>query len=169
MATVQKVSVLIQTKKHIKAYLINNFGDKPFFEPEHIFHDYFILCLTQSVFTNPQRLPLYNEELKVFITKHDYERFGAWMNPKQMQWFNKHVDFYMKAIFTAYLDSYFAHSPKKKLKDAKDYALGEMNITSDDWEDETITKYYYRSRLKRNKKLLYNKKSTEILAQMSDS
>lgn len=151
------VPVELYTKKHIKIYLQNNFGDKPFFKPDHIFHNYFMLCLSQGVFTNPQRIPTYPEKIRVYITKWDYQRFGCWMSPKQMLWFNTHVDFYMKTVFRTYVDSYINHMPNPVLKDAFQYALTEMKITDDDWELETIKKDYYRSRKKRGKKLLYTK------------
>ena len=37
---VDRVSVQLYTKPHIKAYLLNNFGEKPLIGSAHIFHNY---------------------------------------------------------------------------------------------------------------------------------
>lgn len=157
-----QVSVELKTKPHVKAFLLNNFGERPMIDSTHIFHNFLLLCLTHSLTYRIDDVPEYPETMKIYITKNDYNLYGCWMNPRQMQLFNGHVDHSMKMLLTAHTDTYLAHKPNALLKDALLYSLGEMKIDEDDWSLETITKYYYRSRQNRNKPLLYVKENKKI-------
>lgn len=163
---VNQVSVQLHTKPHIRAFLHANFGERPIIDATHIFHNYLILCLSHSLTYRIPDVPEYPVEMKIYITKNDYDRFGCWLNPRQMQLFNIHVDFYMKTLMAAHTDSYLMHKPNAKLKDALEYAMKELGVSDEDWDLETVTKNYYRSRLRRKKPLLYKKE--KCLTKMSD-
>lgn len=156
------VPVDLKTKKHVKAFLLNNFGEKPFIESTHIFHNFLLLCLSHSLTYRINEVPEYPEEMKIYITKKDYELYGCWMNPRQMQLFNSHVDFYMKSVMTVFVDVYLEFYPHRVLKDGIYHALAKMKITEDDWEFDAVKKYYYRYRTRNGGKLLYNKTSNSI-------
>lgn len=165
---VKSVSVQLFTKPHIRAYLHNNFGERPLIDSTHIFHNYLLLCLAHSQHARIPSVPEYPVEMRIYISKIDYERHGCWMNPRQMQLFNIHVDFWMKALLVAHTDSYLIHKPGAKLKDALAYSLNELNVTDDDWDIETVQKSYYRSRIKRNKFLMYDKKSLKSIQEIKN-
>lgn len=151
------VSVAFSTSTRIKKYLENNFGENVCIQPTHIFHNYMILCLAHSSIQHFDRVQDYACKMKLYINKDDYERFGCYMNPRQTQLLNIHIDFYMKTILVAICDTYLKHHPTAKLKNSIDYALNEMNITSEEWDTDSIARYYHRSRKMRSKPLLYNK------------
>lgn len=157
----QNVSVQFFTKPHIKAYLINNFGERPAIDSRSIFHNFLILCLAHSLHRGINEVPEYPEEMRLYISKDDYDRFGCWMNPRQIQLFNQHVDFYMKAVLVAHADTYLLHKQGALLKDALYYSLGELKLSDEEWNIESVTRYYHRSRIHREKFLMYQKENSK--------
>lgn len=165
------VPVDLKTKKHVKAYLLNNFGERPFIESTHIFHNFMILCLSHQLTYRNDEVPEYPELMKIYITKKDYELYGCWMNPRQMQLFNGHVDFYMKSIMCVFIDVYLEYYPGSQLNKGIQHALQKMKITDEDWDTESITKYYYRYRNRTGGTLLYrkNKKTFPFLSDLPNA
>ena len=153
----KRVSVLLQTNKPVKAFLLNNFGPEPMIDSRHIFHNYLLLCLNHTLTFKNCEVPGYPDSMKIYISKIDYERHGCWLQPRQTQMFNLHVDFYMKALLIAYTDTYLKQSVHPQLNDALRFALEQMKLSELDWDIDTITKYYYRHRQRTGKPLLYNK------------
>jgi hypothetical protein len=159
------VSVELCTKRHIKAFLLAQFGEKPTIDSTHIFHNFLVLCLCHQLRYRIPDVPEYQEKMKIYITKRDYELYGCWLNPRQMQFFNGHVDFFMKTLLVAHADTYLMHHPKPKLKNALEYALEQIGVSDEDWDMETVKKAYYRSRLRRRTFLLKNKESLTHLSE----
>jgi hypothetical protein len=131
---------------------------EPMIDSRHIFHNYLLLCLNHSLSFKNNEVPGYSEAIKIYISKIDYERHGCWLQPRQTQMFNLHVDFYMKALLIAYTDTYLQQSINPQLNNALRFALEQMKISELDWDMDTITKYYYRHRSASGKPLLYKKK-----------
>lgn len=153
-----RVSVQLHTKAHIKAYLTNNFGEKPLIGSTHIFHNYLLLCYSHTLTLNMDEMGQNTIPMVIYITPSDYRNYGCWLNARQMHFFNQHVDEYMKSLLVAYIDSYMDLHKSPRIKDAAAYALKRLNISEDDWEWDTIKKYYYRHRLRNDKPILYNRK-----------
>lgn len=152
------VPVQLYTKKHIKAYLLNNFGPKPCIDSTHIFHNYLLLCFSHTLQLNiEQFLKGHTEEMAIYITRSDYKNYGSWLNARQMHFFNRHVDQYMKDILFAKIDTFLEMDKKPVLKEAIYYGINNLKVTDDDWEYETIVKSYYRYRTRNNLPLLYVK------------
>lgn len=155
------VPVQLFTKPHISAFLHNNFGDRPSIDSNHIFHNFLILCLCHQLQYRVPDVPEYPVEMKIYITKRDYELYGCWMNPRQQQLFNGHVDFYMKAVLVAHADTYILNKPNSKLKDALVYALDQLQIDDEDWNLESVTRYYHRLRSNKGNFLMYRKENAK--------
>lgn len=154
---INHVGILLNTKKHIRAYLLNNFGEKPVFDNKHIFHDFLLLCLSHQLTFNANNFIEYPDTCKIYVTKNDYDRYGCWLNLVQTHYFNMHVDSYMKALLVSYTDSYLSLSQNKKLISALEFSLDVLKVTDNDWSVESVTRYYHRHRKRTNKPLLYNK------------
>ncbi len=154
---VHQVPVLLKTKKHIKAYLLNNYGDKPFFDCNDKHHNTLLALLSKSIFPNMQHIPLYEEDVKIYISKSDYLNHGAWMGPKQMLWFNQFVNALMIEALISRVDSYMELVPNARMNKGIDWALEKLRMNDEDWNPEAIIKSYYRWRKKHNRQLFYNK------------
>lgn len=165
---VDRISVKLVTKAHIKAYLINNFGEKPLIDCKHIFHNYLLLCYSHSLTYKMDDLNRNSVEMNIYITPDDYNRYGCWLNARQMHFFNCHAEDYMKSLVIAMADTYLEVHPQPKLKNALEYALRQIKLTDEDWDMETVTKFYYRHRKYTGKPLLYNKPNN-FLGKMSDT
>lgn len=162
----KQVSVLLKTKKHIRAYLLNNFGEQPMIDSKHIFHNYLLLCYSHTLTLNMHEMLKDTVDMKLYITPSDNQRYGCWLNARQMHFFNTHVDAFMKELLISKADSYLDLHHRPVLKDALAYALDYLKVTEDDWEWDTIVRHYHRSRERRGRPLLYKKEKT--LQEMSD-
>lgn len=159
---IDRISVKLLTKKHIKAYLINNFGEKPLIDCKHIFHNYLLLCYSHSLTYKMDDLNRNSVEMNIYITPDDYNRYGCWLNARQMHFFNCHANDYLQALVCAMADTFLEVHPNPKLKDALEYALKYIKLSDEDWDMETVTKFYYRHRKYNNRPLLYNKPGNSL-------
>lgn len=151
---VQLVSINIKTHKHIKAYLEANFGTPVQFKRDSIFLNKLILCLNHNLYQHYDRVGNFPDKLMLKVPIDVYHRYGCYMNDRQEQLFNTFVDKFMKEKFKSHADDYLELMPKKSLKNAIQYALEHMNITDDDWEFETIKRFYHRYRTVNNGPIL---------------
>ena len=78
----------------------------------------------------------------------------------------------MKAVLVAHADTYLLHKPKAKLKDGLLYSLEQLKLTDEEWNIESVTRYYHRSRINRDKFLMYqkenSKKPLEVLSDLKN-
>jgi hypothetical protein len=72
----------------------------------------------------------------------------------------------MKQMLVCYADAYLNLHANKVLNSALEYGLEMMKITEDDWDVDSIKRYYHRYRVRNGKDLLYNKEKP--LVKLSD-
>ena len=140
------VPVLFKTEKHIKAYLLNNFGERPSFDCSNIFHDFLLLALSHTQRNHLNEIQEFPESMTIYITKSDYKNFGCWLNLLQMKYLNKHIDAHIKEKLVLFLNTYLDMSTKKNLSLAIEFALVALNISEEDWDPDSIKRFYHRYR-----------------------
>lgn len=165
---IQRVGVLLKTKKHIKAYLISNFGEFPVIDSKSIFHNHFLFCLAHRLLRDMDKCIEYTESCKLYITRDDYERYGCWLNKKQAHLFNEHVDTMMKSEIVIRIQMHMEYNEKATLNSAILDSLKRMGLTDEDWNPESIVRYYHRYRQRKGMPLLYDKKINKSSEKMSD-
>lgn len=164
----QRVGVILKTNKHIKAYLISNFGDCPVIDSKSVFHNHFLFCLTHRLVQHMDTVADYQESCKLYITKDDYERYGCWLNNKQAHLFNMHVDSMMKNEIVIRIQMILEYNSQATLSSAIYDSLKRMGLTDEDWNPESITRYFHRYRQRKGLPLLYDKKINKSSGKMSD-
>ena len=160
------VSVHFNTTKHVKSFLANNYGEKPMFDSNNPFHDLLLLSLTHTTTWSYNKCVLYPEDTKIFISKDDYLRYGCYLNKLQNKILHLHIDRTMKLMMVCHANAYLNLSSTKVLKNALEYSLEMMKLTEDDWDMDSVKRYYHRYRVRNGKELLYNKEKP--LEKLSD-
>lgn len=142
----KEVSVIISTEKHIKAYIEKNFGVSVPFANSKFINSLIKLCLMHDKLRDSKRKRKYPCEVKLYIPIDSYERFGSYFNPNQSCKFNHIVDEYLKHIVASHITAYLHVSPVPVLKEAIYYALDRIKLDDDDWEYDSVKRYYSRYR-----------------------
>jgi len=165
----QFVSVQVKTKRHIEAFLKNNYGNPVRFDRNAIFHNYFLLCLSHTHFQHANRVADYPIELKLQVPIDVYERYGCYVNEVQNRFFNTFVDAHMKVLLCNYADTYLHMSDKMNLTKALEYAMDMIRVSDQDWDFDSVKRYYHRYRVRNGKPLLYNKEPKSVISSGNSS
>ena len=152
------VSVEINTTRQVKAFLMNNFGKEVVFPRGSIYNNHMILVLSKAYTRHEDDVAEYAETVKVYISIDVYERYGCYLNKTQMMYFNTFIDEYMKKVLCCYVDSYLRIVPDAKLMKAIEYGMDMIKISDDDWQTDSVKRFYHRYRTRNGLPLLYEKK-----------
>lgn len=153
----QYVSVQVKTRKHIEAFLKNNYGSPARFDRTTIFHNHFILCLSHTHFQHANRVADYPVQMKIQVPVDVYERYGCYVNEVQNKFFNTFVDAHMKVLLVNFADTYLHMDGHKNLTKAIQYSMDMMRVSEDDWEFDSVKRFYHRYRIRNGKPLIYQK------------
>lgn len=143
---IQEISVTINTEKHIKAYIEKNFGATVPFSASKFFNSLIKLCLCHHKVRDADRKKKYEHPITLYVPIDAYERFGAYFSPNQACKFNHIVDDYLKNIIASHITARLSLAPNPVLKEAIYYGLERMNLNDDDWEYDTVKRFYSRYR-----------------------
>lgn len=156
------VSIELQTKSYIKAYLLAQLGQKPLMNTRTN-----IGCRFQSLLQRQGRqhqvfitAKNYNTTIKVFISKHVYHSRGCYLNEEDVRAFNAFVEQEVKNTFRVYMDLFVMIQPSFEKNLPKVRKL--IGIDADQWADDSIRKDYYRYRLEAGLPLLYKKPGSRV-------
>ena len=155
----QYVGVQVKTRKHIHAFLKNNYGSPARFDRTTIFHNHFILCLSHTHYQHANRVADYPIEIKVQVPVDVYERYGCYVNEVQTKFFNTFVDAHMKVLLVNFADTYLHMSGHRDLTKALVYAMDMMRVSDDDWDFDSVKRFYHRYRTRNGLPLIYNKQN----------
>jgi len=161
------IPIEIPTKKYIRAFIINQLGDKPFMTPDNIIGNKFFDVLERS--TNERRTEFsakhYNSKIRVYISLHTFRQRGSFLNETNVKNFNGFLQLLIKERVRFLLDFYVREY--KSFEKALVEVRAVMKLNDEDWDTESIRKDYYRYRLKNNLPLLYQKSLEKTLPDMS--
>jgi hypothetical protein len=151
------VSVQIKTTRQIKAFLTNNYGQDIVFPRGSICCNHLILVLSKAYMRHEELIADYSEEVKLYISIDTYNRFGCYLNKTQTMYFNMFVDEYMKAKLCCYADSYLRIVENAKLYKAIEYAMDMIKISDEDWQTDSVKRFYHRYRIRNGLPILHDK------------
>lgn len=149
------ISILLPTKKYIKAYLINQLGEKPLMNTTTLFGSKFY-DLLQHKEPSENEIEIgynFNSEIKVYINIHTFRHRGCFISKSNAKSFNDFVESYIKNHYRTCMDFYVSIFPNfmVHLPDVRK----QIGIDIDHWDDDSMKKDYYRYRKRNGLPLLY--------------
>lgn len=153
------ISVLLPTKKYIKAYLIHQLGEKPLMSSETLFGSklYDLLQHRESDGDEIKSGYNFNSEVKLYINVHTFRQRGAFLNIENIKDFNDFVEDQIKHHYRFCMDTYLSVFPSfmAHLPAVRE----QIGIDINSWDDDSIKKDYYRYRKRKGLPLLYNSRN----------
>lgn len=154
-------SILIPTKRYIRAYLISRFGQVPVIERGNNIGNKFYDLLEHR--TNESRTDYsndaFNVNIKIFVSNRVFKNRGCNLNESNLIAFNKYMEleikerfYFMMDVYVGILPSFEANLPTVRKK---------LGISEDEWETDSMKKAYYRYRKESGKPTLYRKLSSQ--------
>ena len=148
------ISICIPVKPYIKAYMIKELGEVMILSSSrHIIYNKIYDLLERP--QNSDKFDAtcnYSEKIILLISISNFKKKGCNLNHTNVRSFNKFVELLVKHRFHNLMDDLVINNPgfKKNL----DIVRKRMGIDIDAWDDDSMKKDYYRSRIKRNMPLL---------------
>jgi len=151
------IPVEIPTKQYIKAYIIGQLGEKPKLERDHPIGKKLEDVLQHTLNERKKEFATqrYNAMLRIYIPRGLFRQRGANLNETNIKNFNLFVESYLKRRFFEMMDDFIEVLPsfEANLPEAR----RRLDISIEDWSDDSMKKNYYRYRKATGKPLLYNK------------
>ena len=150
-------SVVIPTKKYIKAYLQSRFGKEPLIEKGNSVGNKLYDLLEHS--GNERKTEFssdaYTATIKVYISHRTFAFRGCNLNETNIIAFNRFLELEIKERFYFMMDVYIGILPsfEANLPTARKM----LGIGEDEWETDSMKKAYYRYRKETGKPQLYKK------------
>lgn len=135
--------ITIPVKPYVKQWIMANFGNPPNFRKNKADHDFLLSVLSKDPENGTINNNMFSEQLIVFISMHDFERFGSSLSTKSINEFGKYYE--KKAKAAMYITVATAEALGAKLKDAIFYFQERYGFTEDTWSYESIKKDFSRN------------------------
>ncbi len=145
---IKNYHVEIPVSKQVKAYIENNYGNNVPLITSSAFNSLLQMALSHRQKQHVKRVSKKLVLLKIQLPFCYMARFGAYVNPLQGSQFNNVIDSMLRTIVVEYIKSYMDSRENPKFKNAVEYALDRLNISIEDWDYDSISKFYYRYRTK---------------------
>lgn len=150
------IGIEIRTKPYIKAFLINQFGEKPIMNNgSHIGSKFCGLLSHREDDTGEKPNLRFKDQVKLYVSYHTFSHAGFIMDYNNQRNFNLYVEHLIKIRFRFYMDFKIELDPS--FMNNLPYVREQLGIDMDAWDSDSIKKDYYRYRLKTGKSLLYKK------------
>ena len=153
----KNIPIEIPTKNYIKAYLINEYGEKPLMNYETPIGNKFVDLLQHEFTPDCEEVQniRYDARIKLFIPKHTFLHRGAFINNERLKQFNIFCTREIKNHFRFMMDFYFDVDPTFTAN--LPFVREKLGIEVDAWDDDSMKKDYYRYRKATGKPLLYKR------------
>lgn len=151
------IPIEIPTKKYIKAYLINEFGERPVMNSNTPIGSKLIDLLQHQFTSECEEIDniRYDARVKLFISKHTFLHRGAFITKNNLKVFNIFCTRQIKERFRFAMDFYFEVDPSFTTN--LPYVRKQLGIEIESWDDDSMKKDYYRYRKATGKPLLYKR------------
>jgi hypothetical protein len=138
-------TIEIPCKPWIKKYLAANFGAKPNLKEDPCLYHFFIRLLKRSLTMQDHRIDLskYRSNVTVLFSEDVFRRVGFRLSKTDIEAFNVFCEGYIKKQLIIHIDSHLRYNDN--LANAIRTAQEEFDFSDDDFQFDSIKKYYVRN------------------------
>jgi hypothetical protein len=138
-------TIKIPCKPYIRKYLVNNFGSKPDLKADPVLYHFFLRLLDRNLKMQENRIDLsqYKSNITISYTHNVFKHIGFNLNKTDIKSFNQLVEAYIKKQMVLKIDTHLKYNDN--LAACIRTIQEEFSFSEDDFQFESIKKYYVRN------------------------
>ncbi|HRH59779.1 MAG TPA: hypothetical protein PL045_04370 [Chitinophagaceae bacterium] len=153
----------IPTRPYIRAFIHSRMGPQPIMNglDDYGIGRYFLLLLKNKKNYDKKKFAKkgYTDTMRIYINMYTFNKRGCNLHETNIRDFNLFVRDKVKSRLYELMDDYIEICNSFNV--ALSFTRRKLEISDDDWDDDSIRRDYHRYRVRNNLPLIYNKISGE--------